>query len=224
MSWQSGDPEAPPKVYLPRADGEAPPAYETYADPAEAHGWREGQEDGGAGAGETYGDGDDTLVQRAVPDAPPGRHERLLRRRRARLVRRAAVGAGVGCAVLLAVVVSGVFDSGASTGPRTSGGGRGDSAREDASSTPSAPSAPSATATGGGTEGPSPDASRSSASPSTVSSATAVSASASPSPSVSAAPASTASATVSATGTADSGPGNSGGSPGHGQGATKRPK
>jgi len=51
MSWQSGDPEARPTVYLPQSDGETPLAYETYADPAEAHGWRK-----------AYTDGEDTSV------------------------------------------------------------------------------------------------------------------------------------------------------------------
>ncbi|MEU2864027.1 hypothetical protein ABZ672_37800, partial [Streptomyces mirabilis] len=48
MSWQNGETEAEPRVYLPSGDGEAPPAYEAYADPAAAHGWQDAY--GGAGA------------------------------------------------------------------------------------------------------------------------------------------------------------------------------
>ncbi|MET8134563.1 hypothetical protein [Streptomyces sp. NPDC005251] len=106
MSWQSGDPEARPKVYLPQSDGETPPAYETYTDPAEAHGWRK-----------AYADGDDTTVLAAVPGDPAGRQERLLRRRRARLNRRMAVAGGAAGVVVLGIAVAGMFDSGAAGEP-----------------------------------------------------------------------------------------------------------
>lgn len=101
MSWQSGDPEARPKVYLPQSDGSTPLAYETYADPAEAHGWRK-----------AYTDGDDTTVLAVVPGVPEGRRERLVRHRRARLTRRLAVAGGAAGVVVLGIAVAGVFDSG----------------------------------------------------------------------------------------------------------------
>jgi hypothetical protein len=101
MSWQSGDPEARPKVYLPQSDGSTPLAYETYADPAEAHGWRK-----------AFTDGDDTTVLAVVPGVPEGRRERLVRHRRARLTRRLAVAGGAAGVVVLGIAVAGVFDSG----------------------------------------------------------------------------------------------------------------
>ncbi|MET8861176.1 hypothetical protein ABZW95_34135, partial [Streptomyces sp. NPDC004579] len=105
MSWQSGDPEARPTVYLPQSDGETPLAYETYADPAEAHGWRK-----------AYTDGDDTTALPVISDGPAGRRERTRRRRRARNNRRAAVAGGAAVAVVLGVVAVGVLDSGAADG------------------------------------------------------------------------------------------------------------
>ncbi|KAB1987879.1 hypothetical protein [Streptomyces triticiradicis] len=108
MSWQSGDPEARPTVYLPQSDGETPLAYETYADPAEAHGWRK-----------AYTDGGDTSVLPVVADGPGGRQERRSHRRRTRdnkLTRRLAVAGGAAGVVALGLAVSGVFDSGAAGG------------------------------------------------------------------------------------------------------------
>lgn len=217
MSWQSGEPEAPPKVYLPQSDGEAPPAYEAYMDPAEAHGWQKGYEEGGDGdpvAREAYEDGDDTLVQAAVPADPAGRRDRLLRRRRARLLRRLAVGGGAVCVALLALVISGAFDSGSSKG---SGGTGGEPASPPHLATGSAaPGQDSGTTAGTSSAGPSPTAS-----PGASESAGAASTSPSASASASKDPASTAPATATATSTTEGGPGNSNG---RGQGATKRPK
>ncbi|WP_406838687.1 hypothetical protein ACICHK_25350 [Streptomyces sp. AHU1] len=108
MSWQSGDPEARPTVYLPQSDGETPLAYETYADPAEAHGWQK-----------AYTDGGDTSVLPVVADGPGGRQERRSRRRRTRdnkLPRRLAVAGGAAGVVALGLAFSGVFDSGAAGG------------------------------------------------------------------------------------------------------------
>ncbi|MFD6550658.1 hypothetical protein [Streptomyces sp. NPDC058398] len=108
MSWQSGDPEARPTVYLPQSDGATPLAYETYADPAEAHGWRK-----------AYTDGDDTSVLPVVPGDPAGPRERPSRRRqprRSKLARRLAVAGGAVGVVTLGIAVSGVFDSGAAGG------------------------------------------------------------------------------------------------------------
>jgi hypothetical protein len=105
MSWQSGDPEPRPTVYLPQSDGVTPLAYETYADPAEAHGWRK-----------AFTDGDDTTVLAVVPGVPEGRRERLVRHRRARLTRRLAVAGGAAGVVVLGIVVVGAFDSGAPDG------------------------------------------------------------------------------------------------------------
>uniref|UniRef100_A0AAU3I8L0 Serine/threonine protein kinase n=1 Tax=Streptomyces sp. NBC_01393 TaxID=2903851 RepID=A0AAU3I8L0_9ACTN len=108
MSWQSGDPEARPTVYLPQSDEATPLAYETYADPAEAHGWRK-----------AYADGDDTSVLPVVPGGPAGRQERRSRRRptsRGKLARRLAVAGGAAGVVALGIAVSGVFDSGAAGG------------------------------------------------------------------------------------------------------------
>jgi hypothetical protein len=105
MSWQSGDPEARPTVYLPQSDGETPLAYETYADPAEAHGWRK-----------AYTDGEDTSVLPVVAGGPVGRREQRSRRRRTRrdkLTRRLAVAGGAAGVVALGLAFSGVFDSGA---------------------------------------------------------------------------------------------------------------
>ncbi|GGN82030.1 hypothetical protein GCM10011579_069260 [Streptomyces albiflavescens] len=219
MSWQSGEPETAPTVYLPQSDGEATPAYEAYTDPAEAHGWQKGYEEGGDGAPVARGadgDGEDTLVQDAVPGDPSGdpsgRRERLLRRRRARLLRRLAVAGGVACVVLLAVVISGVFDSGASEGSRGTGGKPASPPHLPTGA--AAPTQGSATTAGTSSVGPSPTAS-----PGVSGSAGA--ASASPSASASTAPASTAPATATATSTTEDGRGNSNG---HGQGATKRPK
>ncbi|MFE1287455.1 hypothetical protein [Streptomyces sp. NPDC058751] len=109
MSWQSGDPEARPTVYLPQSDGATPSAYETYADPAEAHGWQK-----------VYADGEATAALPVVPGDPAGRQERLLNRRRTRrgrLNRRLAVAGGAVGVVVLGLAVSGVFDSGAAKGP-----------------------------------------------------------------------------------------------------------
>ncbi|MET9407331.1 hypothetical protein ABZX90_16445 [Streptomyces sp. NPDC002935] len=173
MSWQSGDPEARPKVYLPQSDGETPPAYETYTDPAEAHGWRK-----------AYTDGGDTAVLNAVSADPAGRHERLLRRRRARLTRRLAVAGGAAGVVVLGVVVAGAFDSGAADGPggtplRTNGpvrlatgpaepdeGSTGASSAQPSATTSASTAAasagdasPSATTTAGASKAPAPSAS-----------------------------------------------------------------
>jgi len=257
MSWQTGEPEAAPKVYLPQGDGEAPPAYDAYADPAEAHGWqkgyeegdgvlREAHEDGGAVAPEApdapeapvapeasdayeaheasatydthemYTDGYETVEQAAVLDDPSSRRDRLQRRRRARMLRRTAVGAGAVCVAVLAVVISGLFDSGSSADPGSSGGGHG-GARGEASATPSA-GATDGSAASEGTPGESPGASSASASPHDTSSATAK-ATESPSASTSTTPASTTPTTPAATSTSDSGRGN----PGHGQGSSKKP-
>ncbi|WP_392963447.1 hypothetical protein [Streptomyces sp. LN245] len=108
MSWQSGDPEARPTVYLPQSDGATPLAYETYADPAEAHGWRK-----------AYTDGDDTSVLPVVPGDPAGRPDRRSHRRQTRrnkLARRLAVAGGAAGVVALGIAVSGAFDSGAAGG------------------------------------------------------------------------------------------------------------
>ncbi|MCX4988767.1 MULTISPECIES: hypothetical protein [unclassified Streptomyces] len=209
MSWQSGDSEARPKVYLPQSDGETPPAYESYSDPAEAHGWRK-----------AYADGDDTALldpvpaDSAVPGDPAGRHERLLRRRRARLTRRLAVAGGAACVVVLGVVVVGAFDSEpadgtggtpvGTSGPVRLATGPAQSDEESADATSAQPSAatPSATpaaASAGASASASPGATTTAGGASTPSASTAPPASASPT------------ATASATG------GTSGGN-GHGRG------
>ncbi|MGW3414512.1 hypothetical protein [Streptomyces sp. NPDC000888] len=208
MSQQNGEPEAPPRVYLPQNDDEAPPAYEAYADPAAAHGWQDVH----------VGDDADTAPLAVVPGDASARHDRLLRRRRTRLLRRAAVAGGAACAVLVVVAVSGLFDSGSSTGP-------GDRVRE--ATSPAEP----ATGTTASTDGSAPTAGASSPDPSPDPSDTSASAGdASPSASASAseAPTTGTSSTATATGTpattADPGQGNGNGNPGQGQGASKRPK
>jgi hypothetical protein len=217
MSWQSGEPEAAPRVYLPQSDGEAPPAYETYTDPAEAHGWQKGYEEGGDGAPrarEPYEDGDDTLVQAAVPGDPTGRRDRLLRRRRARLLRRLSVAGGAVCVVLLALVISGAFDSGSSKG---SGG----PSREPASPPHLATGAAVPTEGSAATAGTSATGPSSTTSPGASGSTGAASGSPSAAPSASASTVPASSAPATATSTTEGGRGNSNG---HGQGATKRPK
>ncbi|MFI6492796.1 hypothetical protein [Streptomyces sp. NPDC050564] len=216
MSWQSGEPEAAPRVYLPQSDGEAPPAYETYTDPAEAHGWQKGYEEGGDGAPRTreaYEDGDDTLVQAAVPGDPTGRRDRLLRRRRARLLRRLSVAGGAVCVVLLALVISGAFDSGSSKG---SGGPSREPASPPHLATGAVAPTEGSAATAGTSAGPS-----STTSPGASGSAGAASGSPRAAPSASASTAPATSAPATATSTTEGGRGNSNG---HGQGATKRPK
>jgi hypothetical protein len=106
MSWQSGDPEARPKVYLPQGDGEAPLAYEAYHDPAEAHGWRK-----------SYADGDETAVLDIVPGGRAERREQARGHRRTRLTRRLAVAGGAACVVVLGVAVVGAFGPGDDGGP-----------------------------------------------------------------------------------------------------------
>lgn len=216
MSWQSGEPEHEPRVYLPQSDGEAPPAYEAYTDPAEAHGWQKGYDEGGDGAPVArgaYEDGEDTLVQDAVTGDPEGRRDRLLRRRRVRLLRRLAVGGGAVCVVLLAVVISGAFDSGQSGSSKGRDGTTGRTVSPPKLATDAAvPTEGSVATAGTSAAGPSPTAS-------SGPSGSAASASPSASASASTAPASSAPAT--ATSTTSSGPGNGNG---HGQGATKRPK
>lgn len=208
MSQQNGEPEAPPRVYLPQNDDEAPPAYEAYADPAAAHGWEDVH----------VGDDADTAPLSVVPGGTSARHDRLLRRRRTRLLRRAAVAGGAACAVLLAVVVSGAFDSGSSTGP-------GDRVREATSPAEPATGATASTdgsapAEGASSSDPSPDPSDASASASGASPGASGSASEAPTTGIS----STATATGTSTATADPGQGNGNGNPGQGQGASKRPK
>ncbi|MET9897526.1 hypothetical protein [Streptomyces sp. NPDC006446] len=216
MSWQSGDSEARSKVYLPQSDGGTPPAYETYSDPAEAHGWRKAYADGGDTAllDTVPGDG-------AVPGDPAGRHERLLRRRRARLTRRLAVAGGAACVVVLGVVVVGAFDSGpadetggtpvGTSGPVRLATGPAQSAEESADATsaqpsaarPSATSATSAAASAGASGSASPGAATTAGGAST--------------PPASTAPPTSASPTASPTATASATNGTSGGN-GHGRG------
>ncbi|KPI04966.1 hypothetical protein OK006_6922, partial [Actinobacteria bacterium OK006] len=77
MSWQNGETEAEPRVYLPSGDGEAPPAYEAYADPAAAHGWQDAYDGAGAydgpGARAADGDGPGADGEGAVARAGAGR-------------------------------------------------------------------------------------------------------------------------------------------------------
>ncbi|MFF3614367.1 hypothetical protein [Streptomyces sp. NPDC002580] len=111
MSWQPGDPEARPQVYLPQGDAETPLAYEAYHDPAEAHGWRKVSAEG---------DGDETAALDIVPGGRADRRERTRGHRRTRLTRRLAVAGGAACVVVLGVAVVGALDPGALEGP---GGG-----------------------------------------------------------------------------------------------------
>lgn len=211
MSQQNGEPEAPPRVYLPQNDDEAPPAYEAYADPAAAHGWEDVHVGGDA----------DTAPLSVVPGGTSARHDRLLRRRRTRLLRRAAVAGGAACAVLVVVTVSGLFDSGSSTAP-------GDRVRE--ATSPAEPATGTTASTDGSVPSagassspdPSPDPSDTSASAPGASPGASGSASEAPTAGTS----STATATVTgtATATAGAGQGNGNGNPGQGQGASKRPK
>ncbi|WP_432188515.1 hypothetical protein [Streptomyces sp. Tue6028] len=255
MSWKPGDPEIPPKVYLPQSDGEASPAYDTYADPAEAHGWQEGYDGvGDTAAGEGYeGVGHtaageaavggrpaaavgDTAQERDAAQGPAadepaqpwdaawnpaagdaaGRRDRLRRRRRTRLVRRLAVGAGAVCVVVLGAALSGAFDSAPSGRPAPAGRSGDDGAGDDSE----VPVVPSAGGEGGGTDGATasgPPGGSASATRDATPSATATASS-------SGAPKTTASPSPTVTGASPSAPGNSNGHPGRGQGATKRPK
>jgi hypothetical protein len=222
-----GAPQGPPNVYLPQND--PPPAYDAYADPAAAHGWRDvydpmdGQ-DAARGTGETR-DMDDTRELRPVPGpahgpAGAGRHSR--RRRAPWGARRVAVAVGAVGAVSAAALIAGLgFSDTPSGGTREGGDGR---------TGPTAGESPAATPTGGG-RAPTPGAplvggpahsdepsGAASASPSTE---------ADPTPSESGPDAASPSAgtpTTSAPATTATPPGRADGKPGHGPGGTKGPK
>ncbi|MGW0375536.1 hypothetical protein ACWDZW_43175, partial [Streptomyces coeruleorubidus] len=96
-----GEPQGPPNVYLPQTD--PPPAYDAYADPAAAHGWRDVYDPADArNTQDTRNARDDTRGMDDTRELPPipvptpahgrsgaGRHSR--RRRGAWRARRVAV-------------------------------------------------------------------------------------------------------------------------------------
>ncbi|MGW9033179.1 hypothetical protein ACWGQ5_56695, partial [Streptomyces sp. NPDC055722] len=202
----SGEPQGPPNVYHPYP--EATPEYEQYTDPAAAHGWQDAFDE----TQELPVSSDSPALP--VPAPRGGSRRRARPAWRSRLPRGALVAAGALGAVGVAVALVGGFGSGSSGAP----GDGGQSARPK--------TAPSASTTDGAASpvepsGSADPAARTEASPTSPGASPSVSATegggATPPSAASSASPPSVSPSASASTTA---PGN----PGHGHGATKRPR
>lgn len=226
-----GEPQGAPNVYHPYPDGRTAPAYEAYTDPAAAHGWQGEYDDRayGDGAGDVDTEQMDVYVDEVDAGPREESHGRGGSHRRARTggpdrrrtIRLAAIAAGAACLVLLVAVIAGLFDSGSSGGSTPSSQGKeetGDkkggepSTGQSASPTRQPGSGDDETASASATPAPSKepgDDESGSADPTESSTATK-------------APVTKAPTTAAAPTTNE--PGNGNGNPGHGQGATKKPR
>ncbi|MEU6574475.1 hypothetical protein [Streptomyces sp. NPDC046805] len=239
---QNGGAQGAPNVYHPYPD--ATPEYDQYADPAAAHGWQSAYDqtaelppvtDDGRGDADHEDEGHLTApggYDAAAPQDDDGSVFVDGSGRRARLMRRVAIAVGAVCVLFIAVVVSGLFGSGPSDGPLPWVQGKEHKQKagqaEQSASPTAAPGATPGSAGGSatGTAGPRP--SESAAAPAATGAASAsprVSGSASAgSGDTSTEPSTAPSTTATPTTTTAPGRGNSGVTPGRGQGSTRGPK